>query len=275
MHTQNLRTDPPDALPTLNRIVSELRRLASEYIGDVMLSIQLLALANALADKSSRQSVSDREHGTCRHEPFDVRCVHCTALIVNGRAAPAQWGEPVALTDDEFCEIQAVFQALELIASGNTYANNHDLDGAMQKATIRDAMRHASVTLRRFKPVYFKLTDMWREQRSAAPQPTQPAEGGDAREKCAGCVKRCTNNPPDCYAAVAQTERALTDDAERYRHIKTLISKTRWTGAGYEYEFFLPNKHRFENLDFVIDEARRTPTAAQPASRGRHPEAKL
>lgn len=65
------------------------------------------------------------------------------------------------LSEDEFCDLQAALQALELIASGLTYAKNRDLDGAMQRATIRDAMRHANSALRRFKPVYFKIYDQY------------------------------------------------------------------------------------------------------------------
>lgn len=80
------------------------------------------------------------------------------------------------LSDDEYCDLQAAVQALELIASGLTYAKDHDLDGTMQKATIRDAMRHAKNALRRLNPVYHKLADTWQEARASSPNWTG-AEG--------------------------------------------------------------------------------------------------
>lgn len=107
---------------------------------------------------------------------------------VNGRKdaapAPSPADERAALlNDDEYCDLQAAVQALELIASGLTYAKDHDLDGTMQKATIRDAMRHAKNALRRLNPVYHKLADTWQEARAASANETGAEGAADLEER--------------------------------------------------------------------------------------------
>lgn len=42
----------------------------------------------------ARRTVSGQEAATCRHEPFEGRCVHCDVPFVNGHAAPIPATEP-------------------------------------------------------------------------------------------------------------------------------------------------------------------------------------
>jgi len=107
---------------------------------------------------------------------FAKACEVWRAMLAASPAAPAQSVELVgiAMTDEDVFALQDTLKTLELIAKGETYSKDHDLDGAMQKATIRHAMQHASYVLKRFKPAYFRLTDAF-HGRSRAPQPSPTA----------------------------------------------------------------------------------------------------
>ncbi|WP_412021498.1 hypothetical protein [Burkholderia cepacia] len=93
--------------------------------------------------------------------------------IVRGAApAPADERAAFEMSDDDLLGLQIAYQKLELIASGLTYSKDHDLDGGMQKATIRDAVVHAKYALERFRPCFFSLGDSYRKQRFSRRQDT-------------------------------------------------------------------------------------------------------
>ncbi|MBR7998305.1 hypothetical protein [Burkholderia vietnamiensis] len=153
------------------------------------------------------------------------------AAISSLSTAPSPADERAALlSDDEYCDLQAAVQALELIASGLTYAKDHDLDGTMQKATIRDAMRHAKNALRRLNPVYHKLADTWQEARAASANET-----GAEVEKRGPCICQedlghpdgtcvwkngrapcAAPQPAQADARVGLTEQAITDAVKKW-----------------------------------------------------------
>ncbi|MGF6440734.1 hypothetical protein [Paraburkholderia youngii] len=62
-------------------------------------------------------------------------------------------------------------------------------------------------TAREKYPEIYEVRELF-ERSAAAPLPREAATVPS--EKCAGCEKRCTNNPPDCYTTAAALQAAAT-----------------------------------------------------------------
>ncbi|TPQ37136.1 hypothetical protein C2U71_25660 [Burkholderia ubonensis] len=169
-----------------------------------------------------------------------------------GEPAPSPADERATfLSDDEYCDLQAAVQALELIASGLTYAKDHDLDGSMQKATIRDAMRHAKNALRRLNPIYHKLADTWQEARAASANETGAEGAADLEERAHLAAGQWANSNTPIAEALAYRDGFIAGArspamAEEAVAISDHDLSTSAGGRGYIAEFFAKRLRRHD-----------------------------